>query len=129
MNAAYNHSPQHQVTWGQHSYTHSFSIQIYSKPSSLHPPRKFLFPLNLSLPTSSHPSQGRPAFCLVLDGRPKRIILSNLASFICRTCPSHFNLSLIVALETWIELHLLYSLLFKIRLVSHVLKTTRRQFL
>ena len=41
-------SPQHQATGVQHSYARS-SIPIYSEPPSLHPPRKFLFPLNLSL--------------------------------------------------------------------------------
>ena len=49
--------------------------------------------------------------------------------FIRRKCPSHLNLSLIIALESRIEPHFPYSLLLEILLVSQVPKTIRRQFL
>ena len=44
-----NSSPQHQAAWGQHCYRRYSSTPIYSKPPSLHPPRKFPFPSNLLL--------------------------------------------------------------------------------
>ena len=44
-----NNSLQHQADQGQHSYARSSSYLIYLKPPSLHPPRKFPFPLNLYL--------------------------------------------------------------------------------
>ena len=46
-NTTTNNLLQHQTTWNQHIYTCSSSILIYS--ISLHPPRKFPLPLNLSL--------------------------------------------------------------------------------
>jgi len=39
------------------------------KPSSLHPPSKFPYPLNLFM-TSSHPNCGRPIVRLALDDWP-----------------------------------------------------------
>ena len=42
-----DNSPQHQPAWSQHSYVCSSSILIYSNPPSLHPRRKFPFPVNL----------------------------------------------------------------------------------
>ena len=77
---------------------------------------------------SSQPRQGRPAFLLALDGWPKRTIFGNLSSFIRRTWPSHLNLSFIIALESGIEPHFSYNLLFEIRSVSRVPRTIRRQF-
>ena len=44
-----NNSLQHQAAWGQHSNARSSSNLIYLKHPSLHPPRKFPFPLNLYL--------------------------------------------------------------------------------
>ena len=44
-----NSSLQHQTAWDQHSYAGSSSNLIYSRLPSLHPPRKFTFPFNLSL--------------------------------------------------------------------------------
>jgi hypothetical protein len=44
-------------------------------------------------------------------------------------CPSHLNLSLIIAIESWIEPYCLCSLLFKIRTVKLEPKIIRRQFL
>ena len=79
--------------------------------------------------TSSHPRQGWPAFRLTADGWPKRTIFGNLSSFIRRTWPNHLNLSFIIALESRIEPHITYSLLFEIRSVSRVPRTIRRQFL
>jgi hypothetical protein len=66
---------------------------------------------------------------LTLDSWPTRTILGNLSSFIHRMCPSHLNLSLIIALESGIEPHFVYSLLFDIRSVSRVPEAIRRQFL
>ena len=76
--------------------------------------------------TSSQPRQGRPAFRVAPDEWP---ILGNLSSFIRRTWPSHLNLYFIVALESGIEPHFSYNLLFEIRSVSRVPRTNRRQFL
>ena len=75
--------------------------------------------------TSSHPRRGRPAFRLALDGWPKRTNFSNLSSFIRITCPNHLNLTL----ESGIEPHFSYSLLFEIRSVSRVPRTILMQFL
>ena len=100
-----NNSPQHQATWGQQSYVRSTSIPICSRLLSLHTPRKFPFPLNLSLWHPFTPDRGRPAFLLVLDGWPIRTIFGNLSSFIRRTCPNHLTLSFIIALESGIETH------------------------
>ena len=50
--------------------------------------------------TPSHPIRGRPAFLLVLDDWPKRMIFVNLSLLIGRTCLSHFNLFLIITLES-----------------------------
>ena len=58
-----------------------------------------------------------------------RTIFGNLSSFIRTTCSSHLNLSFIIALESGIEPHFSYSLLFEIRSVSRLLKTIRKQFL
>ena len=79
--------------------------------------------------TSSHPRRGRHAFRLALNGWPKRTILGNLSSFIRKTCPSHLNLSFIIALESGIEPHYSYSLLFEIRSVSRVPRKILKQFL
>ena len=79
--------------------------------------------------TPSHPNQGRSVFCLALDGWPKRTIFGNLSSFICRSCPSHLNLYFVIALESGIEPHFSYSLLFEIWSVSQVPRTFHRQFL
>ena len=98
-----NNSSQQEAAWGQHSYANSSSIAICSKPPSLHPPRKFPFPLNLFFMTSSHPRRGQPAFRLALDGWPKRKIFGDLTSFNHRTCPSHLKLSFTIALESGIE--------------------------
>ena len=51
------------------------------------------------------------------------ILLSSVSCFIHRTCPSHLNLSLIIALESGIEPHFSYSLLLEIRPVSRVPRT------
>jgi hypothetical protein len=53
----------------------------------------------------------------------------NLSCFIRRTCPSHLNPSLIIALENKIEPQFSHSLLFDKRSVSQVPKTILRQFL
>ena len=118
-----NNSPQHQAARGQHIHARSSSIPIYS----LHPPRKFPFPLNISFMVSSHSRRGRPAFHLTLDDWSKRTIFGNLTSFIRRTCPSHLNLSFITALEIGIEPHFSYILLFEIRSVSRVPRTIYRR--
>jgi hypothetical protein len=79
--------------------------------------------------TSSHPKRGRPAFRLALDSWPKRTIFGNLSSFIHTTCPRHLNHSFNIALESGIEPHFSYSLLFEIRSVSRVLRTVLKHFL
>ena len=79
--------------------------------------------------TSSHPRWGQPAFRLAPDGWRKRTIFCNLLSFIRRTWPSYLNLSFIIALESGIEPHFSYNLLFEIRSVSQVPRTIRGQFL
>ena len=80
--------------------------------------------------TSSHPRQGRLDFCVATVGWPKRTIVDNLSSFICRTWPSHLNLFFfIIALKSGIEPHFSYNLLFEIRSVSRIPKTIGRQFL
>ena len=78
--------------------------------------------------TSSHPNRGRPALRLALDGWPKRTIFGNFSSFIRGTCPGHLNLYLIIALDSGIEPHFSYWLLFEIRSVSRVSRTIRRQW-
>ena len=65
---------------------------------------------------------------LALDSWRKRTIFGNLSSFICRACPSHSNLSLIIALKSGNEPHFLYSLLCEIKSVSRVPRTIRRPF-
>ena len=79
--------------------------------------------------TSSQSRQGRLAFRVAPDGWPKRTIFGNLSSFIRRTWPSYLNFSFIIALESGIEPHFSYNLLFEIRSVSWVPRTIRRQFL
>ena len=79
--------------------------------------------------TSCHSRRGRPAFRSALDGWPKRTIFGNLSSFIHTTCPSHPNLSFIIALERRIEPYFSYNLLFDIWSVSQVPIKIRRQFL
>ena len=79
--------------------------------------------------TSSQPRRGRPAFRVAPDGWPKRTIFGNLSSFVCRTWPSHLNLSFIISLDSGIEPHFSYKLLFEIRSVSRVPRTIRTQFL
>ena len=59
-----------------------------------------------------HPVRGRPAFRLALDGLQTSVIFSNLWCLICWTCPSHPNLSLIIALESETEPFFSHSLLF-----------------
>ena len=86
-----NNSLQHQAAWGQHSYAYSSSNPIYSKPLSLHLPRKFW--------------QGQPAFHFSLEGWLRRTIFGNMSSFIGKTWPSHLNLSVTIALESGIEPH------------------------
>ena len=78
---------------------------------------------------SSHPNRGRHAFHPALDGWPKRRIFDNLSSFIHKMCPSHLILSLIIALESGIEPHFSYSLLFEIRSVSRLPRIIHRIFL
>ena len=78
--------------------------------------------------TSSDPNRERPAFCLALEGSPNRTIFGNLSSFICRTCPNHLNLSLIIALESGIEPHFSYNLLFKTLSVSLMPRTIQNNF-
>ena len=93
------------------------------------PSEKVTISLQSFLMTSSHSNRELPAFCLALDGWSKRTIFGNLPSFISRTCPSHLNLSLTIALESVIEPHFLSNLLFQIPSVSRVPKTICRQFL
>ena len=61
---------------------------------------------------------------------PRRIAekdnLGNPSPFICRTYPSHLILSFIIALESGIEPHFSYSLLFEMLSVSRVPRTIRR---
>ena len=78
---------------------------------------------------SSHLNRGQHAFSLALKGWLKRRIFGNLSSFICRTCPSHLILSLIIALESGIQPHFLHRLLFEIHSVSQLPRTNCRQFL
>ena len=79
--------------------------------------------------TSSHPRRGRRAFRVAPDGWPKRRIFGSLSSFIHRTWLSQPNLSFIIALESGIEPHFSYSLLFEKRSVRWVPRTIHRQFL
>ena len=79
--------------------------------------------------TSSHLNRGRPVFCLALNGWPRRTIFGILSSFVRRTCPSHLNLSFIIAVESGTEPHFLNSLLFEIRSVTRGPRIIRRQFL
>ena len=84
------------------------SLRLYALQGSSHF-FKFFFIL------SFHPRRlGQPAFCLALDGCPKRTTFGNPSSFIHRTLPSHLNLSFIIAQENGIQSHFSYSLLFKI---------------
>ena len=99
------------------------------KASLFTPSQEVLISFQLFFMTSFHPRRGRPTFRLVLDGWPERTIFGNLSSLFRRTCPSHLNLSLIVALESGIESYFSYSLLFKIRSVSRVSTTMCKQFL
>jgi len=99
------------------------------KDSLFTPSQEVHIPFNYFLTTSSHPKRGRPAFCWALDGWPKRTIFGNLSSFICRMCPSHLNLSPILALEIRIEPQLLCNLLLEIHSVSWLPKAIRRQSL
>ena len=86
---------------------------IYLRPTSLHPPKKFPFSfISLSLWFPLNTRWGRPSFFLVLDGWPTRTVFGNLSSFIRRTWPSYLNLFFIIALESGIEPHLSYNLLF-----------------
>ena len=83
ITSAVNRLVQHQATWGQHSYARSSSSLIYSKRSSLNPPRKFpglsqdfLKPF---FRASFHLGRGRPAFRLALGklrrGLPPKIMI------------------------------------------------------
>ena len=67
--------------------------------------------LNSFLTLFYHNIRGRPGFCLALDGSQTRTIFDNMSFFSCRTCSSHLNLSLIIALECGIEPNFSYSLL------------------
>ena len=80
------------------------------------------------LTVSSHPIQGRPTFRLALGGWLTRTIFVNRSSLICRTWPSHLNLSVIIALENAIKPHFSYSLLFKIWSVKRTPKKSTDNF-
>ena len=69
-----------------------------------------------------------PLFRLALDGWPKRTIFGN-QPLNRRTCPSHLNFSLIIAIGSWIEPRFSYSLLFEIRSVKQVPKRIYWHFL
>ena len=127
-------------------YYYYYYLQLTVVPSHLRPTQLRTLLLNLSLlkaflfktsqeftvsfksflMTTSRPNHRRPAFHLALDGCPKRTIFGNLSSFIPSTCPSHINLSFIIALESGIEPHFSYSLLFEIWSISRTPRTIRR---
>ena len=94
-----------------------------SKASLFTPSQEIPISITYFFMISLNPRGGRPAFCLVLDGWPKRTLFGNLPSFIHRTCPSHLYFSFIIALESGIEPQFLYSLLFEIWSVSRVSRT------
>jgi len=102
-------------------------MTIYSKLTSLHHPKRFHFPDNLLttkfLTTSSYPYGNGLLFVW-----PRKTIFRNLLSFTRKTCRRYLNLFLIIALKSWTELHVWYSLLFKIRSVQSAPKTILRQF-
>ena len=74
------------------------------------------------------PRRGRPAFPLAIDGWPERTIFGNLSSFNRRTCPSHLNLSFIIALKRRIKPHFSYSILYEIRSVRRVPEKSEGNF-
>ena len=76
----------------------------------------------------SYPRRGRPDFRVAPVGWPKTTIFGNLSSFICRTWPSHLNLSFIIALKSGIKPHFC-TVYCWIRSVSWVPRTIRWQFL
>ena len=85
--------------------------------------------LKSSLMILSRPSWRLYAFCLALDGSLKITVLGNVSSFFHRTCPSHLNLFLIIALEKGIGSHFSYSFLIQIRSVRCAPKTIHNQIL
>jgi len=74
--------------------------------------------LKFLLMTSSHPNQGRHVLCLALGGRPIGKFFGYLSSVMCRVCPSHLNIYLIINLESGIESNFSYNLLFEVRSVN-----------
>jgi len=103
-------SLQHQANRDSHRYGRSSSIQIYSNPPSLHSPKKFPFPLNLSLQHPPAQFRNDPVFVW-----PTRTRFGNLLSFIRGTCPGHLIISHIIAVGIRIERHFLHSLLLEIQ--------------
>ena len=111
--SATNNSLQHQAVRGRHSYVRSSTISIYSNHPSVHPHRKFSFPL--ISPYDIHPSPARTTCVLFGPSRfATGTIFGNQSSSISRTCPSHFIFSRVIALETRIETYISYSLPLKI---------------
>ena len=76
-----NNSLQRQAPRGQHSYTRSCSITIYSNSPSLNPSKKppFLFDHSLRHPLIL--IREWPAFCLALDGWQTKMTFVNQSSF------------------------------------------------
>jgi len=108
-------------------YQLSSSVPIYPKSLCLHSPRKFPLSSNFSLRHPRALFEDDPFFVLPLTLGEQS--LGNLSSCIRKTSPSHFILCLIIALESWIEPHFSYSLLFEIQSVSRAPIKICRQFL
>ena len=108
---------------------------IHTPPSSQSIKSLFMPSIDVSISLKSffviyyHPNCRRPVFCLALNSCWKGTIFCNLSSFICRTCPSHLNLSLNVVFKSRIEPHFPLSLLFEIWSVSWGPKPIYSQFL
>ena len=112
--------------------THQLLLLFHNKlfkASPFNPSQELKIFLRCLFTTCSYLIWEWPVFCLVQDGWLTRWIFDILSSFICRTCPSNLNLSLIITIESGIVQHVSYCLQFEIRSVRRVPKTIFKQFL